>query len=139
MAEAETATIPLDRMAKAYRKIRSKLDELRTEYDTKEAELKAELDVISSAMKDQLLASGVTSVKTEQGTIILGKTTRYSTTDWDSFKQFVREEDALDLFERRIAQTNMAKYLEQNPDKLPPGLNSNSEYTISVRKPGARA
>ncbi len=139
MAEAETATIPLDRMAKAYRKIRSKLDELRTEYDTKEAELKAELDVISSAMKDQLLASGVTSVKTEQGTIILGKTTRYSTTDWDAFKQFVREEDALDLFERRIAQTNMAKYLEQNPEKLPPGLNSNSEYTISVRKPGARA
>jgi hypothetical protein len=61
--------------------------------------------------------------------------TRYSTSDWDSFKTFVTQHDALDLFEKRIAQTNMKQFLEENPGVLPPGLNANAEFDISVRKP----
>jgi hypothetical protein len=48
------------------------------------------------------------------------------------------EHDALDLFEKRIAQLNMKQFLEENPGVVPPGLNSNSEYDISVRKPSAK-
>jgi hypothetical protein len=29
----------------------------------------------------------------------------------------------------------MAQFLEENPDIVPPGLNSDTEYQISVRKP----
>jgi len=29
----------------------------------------------------------------------------------------------------------MAQFLEENPGVVPPGLNSTSEYDISVRKP----
>jgi hypothetical protein len=29
----------------------------------------------------------------------------------------------------------MKQFLEENPGVLPPGLNSNAEYDISVRKP----
>jgi hypothetical protein len=47
----------------------------------------------------------------------------------------MKENDALDLLEKRIAQTNMATFLQDNPTLVPPGLNSNSEYEISVRKP----
>ena len=47
----------------------------------------------------------------------------------------MKENDALDLLEKRIAQTNMANFLQENPTLVPPGLNSNSEYAISVRKP----
>jgi len=36
--------------------------------------------------------------------------------------------------EKRIAQTNMATFLEENPDLLPPGLNVDSKYTISIRR-----
>ena len=61
--------------------------------------------------------------------------TRYTTADWDSFKEFVKEYDALDLYEKRIHQGNMKQFLEENPGKVPPGLNSQSEYDISVRKP----
>jgi hypothetical protein len=45
------------------------------------------------------------------------------------------EHEAIDLLEKRIAQTNMAQFLEENPGVVPPGLNSSSEYDISVRKP----
>ena len=127
--------VPLDRLAKIYRKIRSQLAELTQEYDTKVEELKAAQDEIKNAMKDQMKALGVTSVRTPQGTVVLSVKTRYNTQDWDSFKKFVVEHDAVDLLEKRIAQTNMSQFLEENPGVVPPGLNSSSEYDISVRKP----
>jgi capsule polysaccharide export protein KpsE/RkpR len=128
-------SVPMDKLAKVYRKIRTQIDTLTQEYDTKVEVLKAQQDALKSAMKDQMQALGVTSVKTEQGTIIMSVKTRYTTNDWDSFKKFVTEQDALDLFERRIHQTNMKTFLEENPGSVPPGLNSNSEFDISVRKP----
>jgi hypothetical protein len=130
--------IPLDRLAKVYRKMRDKISELTKEYDTQVELLKAEQAEIADAMKEQMKALGVTSVRTDQGTVVLSVKTRYSTADWDSFKKFVVEHDALDLFEKRIAQTNMKQFLEENPGTVPPGLNSNSEYDISVRKPSAK-
>lgn len=128
-------TVPLDVLAKTYRKIRTRITELTQEYDTKVETLKAAQDEVKNAMKDQLKALGVTSVRTDEGTVVLSVKTRYNTQDWDSFKKFVVEQDAVDLLEKRIAQTNMAQFLEENPGVVPPGLNSSSEYDISVRKP----
>ena len=128
-------TIPLDRLAKVYRKIREQISTLTKEYDTQVEVLKAQQEEIKAAMKDQMQALGVTSVRTPQGTVVLSVKTRYSTADWDSFKKFVVEHDALDLYEKRIAQGKMKQFLEENPGVVPPGLNSNAEYDISVRKP----
>jgi ribosomal protein L4 len=135
MTETETEPIPLDRLAKIYRKIRAKITTLTQEYDDQIETLKAQQDEIKNAMKDMMKAMGVTSVRTAQGTVVLSVSTRYSTQDWDSFKKFVVEHDAVDLLEKRIAQGNMNQLLEENPGLVPPGLNSSSEYSISVRKP----
>jgi hypothetical protein len=86
-------------------------------------------------MRDQMKALGSKSVKTEYGTVMLGVKTRYSTQDWDAFKDFCISNNTIDLLERRIAQRNMAKWLEDNPEDVPPGLNSDSEYEVTVRKP----
>lgn len=130
--------IPLDKLAKVYRKMRDQISELTKEYDTQVEILKAQQDEIKNAMKEQMQALGVTSVRTDQGTVVLSVKTRYSTADWDSFKKFVIEHEALDLFEKRIAQTNMKQFLDENPGVVPPGLNSNSEYDVSVRKPTSK-
>ena len=130
-----TPVIPLDKLAKVYRKIRSEIETLTREYDTAVEVLKATQDEIKHAMKDQMKALGVTSVNTPQGTVVMSIKTRYTTTDWDSFKTFVLQHEAVDLLEKRIAQTNMSTFLEENPGLVPPGLNSVSEYAISVRKP----
>jgi hypothetical protein len=130
--------VPLDKLAKIYRKMRDRVSELTREYDNEVETIKAQQAEIVAAMKEQMQALGVTSVRTDQGTVVLSVKTRYSTSDWDSFKSFVVEHDALDLFEKRIAQTNMKQFLEENPGVVPPGLNSNAEYDISVRKPSAK-
>ena len=134
----QETVVPMDKLAKIYRRMRDRISELTREYDTEVELIKAQQAEVVAAMKEQMQALGVTSVRTDQGTVVLSVKTRYSTSDWDSFKSFVTEHDALDLFEKRIAQTNMKQFLEENPGVVPPGLNSNAEYDISVRKPSAK-
>ena len=127
--------IPLDTLARVYRKIRDRVQLLTKEFDSQVEELKAQQNEIKIAMKDQMLALGSSSIRTSEGTIILAQKVRYYTDDWDSFKTFVVEHEALDLFEKRIHQTNMVTFLEENPGVVPAGLNSMTECDVSVRKP----
>lgn len=135
MSEEE---IPLDKLAKVYLRMRDKLQELTREYESQAEEVKNQMDLVKGSMKDRLLALGATSSKTTAGTIILSQKTRYYAQDWDAMKQFIRDNDALDLFEKRLAQTNMATFLEQNPGVVPPGLQTQTEFDVSVRRPNAK-
>jgi hypothetical protein len=128
-------TVPMDKLARIYRKIKTEIDTLTQEYDNKLETLKAQQDELKFAMKDQMQALGVKSVQTSFGTVAMIHKTRYSTQDWDSFKKFIVEHDVVDLLEKRIAQTNMARFLEENPGSVPPGLNSFSDFEIRVTKP----
>jgi DNA-binding ferritin-like protein (Dps family) len=127
--------VPMDKLAKIYQKIRARVQALTTEYETQVDELKAQQQEVANEMKNRMQKLGMASVRTTEGTIVLGQKTRFFTSDWDSFKQFVLEHEVLDLFEKRIAQGNMKQFLEENPGVVPPGLNSDSEVTITVRKP----
>lgn len=127
--------IPLDKLARVYRKMRQRISELNREYEGKLLEIQTQQEAVKLAMKDRMLSLGVKSLRTDSGTISLSKRTVYSTQDWDSFKEFVKEHDAIDLLEKRIAQANMRTFLEDNPDVVPAGLNSMTEYTVSVVKP----
>ena len=126
--------VPMDRLAKIYLKIRTSVQLLTQDYEKQKAGLEAQKSEIANAMRDQMKALGSKSVKTEYGTVMLGVKTRYTTQDWDSFKDFCIKNNTIDLLERRIAQRNMAKWLEENPEDVPPGLNSDSEYEVTVRK-----
>lgn len=130
--------IPMDRLAKVYVKIRDKISELTRDYETQVETLKAQQAQVSSTMKDQLRAMGSLSSKTEYGTVSLITKTRYYAMDKDAFKRFVIENDAADLYEQRVAQKNMAEFLDKNPGNVPPGLNIVSEIEVSVRKPTAK-
>jgi len=130
-----TTVVPMDKLAKAYLNVRTKKQVLTQEYEAELAKLEEVENELKNGMKSQLLALGAKTLRTDFGTVMLGQKTRYTTQDWSSFKDFVVQHDALDLFEKRIAQGNMAKFLEENPGLVPPGLNSDTEYQISVRKP----
>lgn len=130
-----TDQVPLNKLAKVYRKIRTRVQELTQEYESQVEALKEQQQEVTNAIKDIMMATGQKTASTDEGTIMLGTKTRYTTADWDSFKQFVLEHQVLDLFEKRIAQGNMKQFLEENPGLVPPGLNSDTEYQITVRKP----
>jgi hypothetical protein len=47
---------------------------------------------------------------------------------------FILAHNVPEFFEKRLNQTHVRQFIEENPDLLPAGLNVDSEYTISVRK-----
>ena len=126
----EVEAIPLDKLVAIHAKIKARQEML----DKQLADLEEQREEIRMAIKDQMKALGLTSVKTSFGTVSLMKTTRYNTQDWDSFKAFVLEHQVVDLLEKRIAQGNMATFLEENPGVLPPGLNATTSFDIRVTK-----
>lgn len=102
-----------------------------------EAEI-ADLDQQLSAVEQELLeickTTGQDGGKTQFGSFTRSVKTRYWTSDWDSMYKFIREHDAPDLLERRIAQGNFAQFIQENPDKMPAGVNIESKYSITVRR-----
>lgn len=130
-----TEGMPFDKIVRIYRKIGNAVTELEAEYEAKLKELKDQQEVFKTAIREHMKLQNATSINTPHGLAVMSVRTRYSTTDWDSFKEFVKKHDALDLFEKRIAQGNMATFLKAHPELVPSGLNSDSTYEISVRKP----
>lgn len=131
----EPPAVPLDRLVRVYMKVRTKAQEVAKEYETQLEALKAQQQEVAMAIKDVLQTMGVKSAKTEYGMAILSTKTRYYAQDWDAMRAFILEHQALDLLEKRIAQNNMSQFLSENPGIAPPGLNSVTEFDVSVRKP----
>ena len=125
----------LDRLVKTYRKIRDARTDLGNKFKAEDENLKAKLKIIEDQLLDYCNDNQLTSGRTEHGTFYRTPRTKYWTADWDSFRKFVKENDAFDLLEKRIQQTNMTTWLKENPGKVPMGLNADTEYSINVRKP----
>jgi len=124
----------LNRIVAVYLKIRDKKTQLTNELNTKLAELDIKLKVVNDALLAHCKENNVESVRTEHGTFYRSTKTKYWTGDWEAMGKFIIEHNAVDLMEKRIHQGNMRLFLEENPDLLPPGLNVDSEYTVTVRR-----
>jgi len=105
------ANVPMDKLAKVYRKMQQRIQELTQAYENEVEEIKRQQDAVKIALTDWMLTLGVSSVRTDQGTVVLSTKTRYNTQDWDSFKEFIKEHGALDLLEKRIDPGNIAHFL----------------------------
>jgi hypothetical protein len=128
--EATPDGVTIDRLVKIHSKIKAKMEVL----DSELATLEEQRTEVRLAIKDLMKEQNMQTVRTDSGTVTLMTKTRYNTQDWDSFKAFILEHQVVDLLEKRIAQSNMATFLEENPGILPPGLNSTTEYDIRVTK-----
>ena len=126
----EVAEATVEKLAKIYTKIRDK----RKELEIQVAELKDKQDIIAKELLELCKEQGVTTMRTAFGTVSKRVTKNYWTSDWESFFKFIKENDAFSLMQQRINNTNMAQFLSENPDVLPPGLNADTNQTIVITK-----
>lgn len=125
----------IDELVKSYRDIRGQIDAEEEAYEAKVAELKTQLEVITASLLEFCNGQNLDSIRTPAGTVSRRIQTRYWTSDWERFYKFVQEQDALYLFEKRIHNTNMQQFLDENPDLHPVGLQVDRKYIVQVRKP----
>ena len=129
----------LDELVKIYLTIRSEREKIESEWKTRDAEFKNEQAMLEQQMLAVCNESNATSIKTEEGTVIKTLKERFTLSDRDSFNKFVRENDAVELFEARIHQGNFKDFMAEHADDgLPPGVNVMREFTIVVRKPTSK-
>jgi hypothetical protein len=127
-------TVPVEKLVKAYVNIRTKRSELKAEFAEKDDQLADKQDKIKRALLDHCKEHNVDSVKTAAGLFYRTIKSRYWTNDWESMHSFIMEHNLPEFFEKRLNQTSVRQFLEENPDLTPAGLNVDSEYVISVRK-----
>lgn len=127
------------KLTKIYRKIRDAKAEASAAFKKQDEALTAQLEEVSALMLDLMKASGQEGFKTEFGSVSRVVKQRFWSTDWDEFKAFVKANDALDLFENRIAQKNMAQWVAEQPDTLPASLQIDQKYSVLVVKPRDKA
>jgi hypothetical protein len=97
-------------------------------------DLEAKMKTVKGALLDHFKLNGLDSIRTPYGIAYRTVRTTYSTADWENFYKFVLDHNAPYLLEKRLHQSNTQAFLADNPELLPPGLNSSSEYTITIRR-----
>lgn len=127
-----------EQLAGVYLKIRNKRQEIKKDWEEKDKALEAQMKVLEAQMLDLCQSQEVESLRTAKGTIIRGVQTRYWATDWKEFHDFILENSMPELLERRVSQGTIKEWIANNPDKMPPGVTSDSRYTITVRRPTSK-
>ncbi|CAB4156089.1 hypothetical protein UFOVP1064_34 [uncultured Caudovirales phage] len=126
--------ISMDDLTKTYLRIRNKRAEIKAAFDEEDKDLQAKLDKVKQALLEYCKEHEVESVRTTHGLFYRTVKTRYWTSDWESMNKFIMDNGVPEFFEKRLNQGVVKEFLEENPDLLPPGLNVDAEYVVSVRK-----
>jgi hypothetical protein len=134
MTTETPAAKSLDKMTKAFIKIRTAKAALKADFDAADKALLTQMDIIKAALLDHCKEHGVDSVRTPSGLFFRSIRTRYWTSDWAAMHAFVIENALPEFLEKRLNQTAVRDYVEEFPDTPLPGLKTDSEYSISVRK-----
>ena len=130
----------LDDLVTTYLTIRTERNTLKNQWEIKDSELKTDLEQLEQAMLVACNAINADSIRTGSGTIIKSLKETYTCGDWDNFKQFVVENNALDLLQQRISQANFKEFMTTRQDEgLPPGISTLREFGITVRKPTSKS
>jgi phage host-nuclease inhibitor protein Gam len=125
---------PIEKLTRVYIKMRDAKAKLSAEFKQKDDELTDQMNQIKAALLDYCKEHDVESVRTASGLVYRTMKTRYWTSDWESMHRFVVENNVPEFLEKRLNQTVVKAFLEENPETVPPGINADSEYTVTVRK-----
>jgi len=123
-----------EQLVTVYIKMREKRQQLQREFDEADGKIKEQQDAVTQALLELCKDMGAEGLRTPAGSVFRTVKTRYWSNDWASMKEFIKENDAFELMEQRVHQTNMKSFLEENPGKVPPGLNVDSKYSVTVRR-----
>ena len=128
--------VKVDSLVSTYLTIRREREKLAKKYEHEDAVFKEQMDRLEEAMLATCNDIGAETLRTENGTIIKSLKENYVCGDWDNFKKYIIENDALELLQQRLSQTNFKEFLSTRGEEgLPPGISTMREFKISVRKP----
>jgi translation initiation factor IF-3 len=131
-------TVNVDDVVATYMKLRHQKDQIEADAKTKVDALKVKMMKLEAWIKEQADLQGVTSFKTKHGTAFLTTVDFANVADWDAVKQFIIDNEAFDMLEKRVSKLAVRGYIEQNK-AVPPGVNYGTKLEVNIRKPAPGA
>jgi len=128
------ATPALPKLVRVYIKMRTAREKMVKDHDAEIAKIDAGMNQIKMSLLNYCKENNIESVNTTEGMFYRKIKRRYWTNDWEQMGKFIVEHGVPELLEKRLHQGNTEAFLEQHPELLPPGLNVDSEFTVTVRK-----
>jgi hypothetical protein len=123
---------------RTYMRLREQKTAIETEVKERVSTLKAKMDKLEAYLKTQMDAQGLTSFKSDSGTAFLTTTDYANVANWDAVLEFIRENEAFDMLEKRVSKVAVRGYIEQTKS-VPPGITYGTKLEVNIRKPGAKA
>jgi hypothetical protein len=131
--------VKVNDMVTTYLAIRREREKLAKKYEQEDSVFKEQMDRLEEAMLNTCNDIGAETLRTESGTIVKTLKENYICGDWDNFKKFIMENEALELLQQRISQTNFKEFISTRGEEgLPPGISTMREFKITVRKPSSK-
>ena len=127
-----------DNMGKAvnaYVNLRPHIQELEQKHKEALESLREQLETVHDDLLDFCNQENVDSIRTPFGTLSRRVTSSFWVTDWEEVYKLVAKHNAPFLLEKRINNTNMTAFLNDNPDIVVEGMQARSKYRVQVRKP----
>jgi enamine deaminase RidA (YjgF/YER057c/UK114 family) len=126
--------VAADQLVSIYIKMRDTKDTIKKDMEQQINEIDEQMQVVAQQILEICKETGAESIRTAHGTAYRTIKQRFWTNDWEAMHKFIRENEAMELLERRIHQTNMKQFLEEHPDLKPAGLNIDREYAVTIRR-----
>ena len=130
-------TVTVDDVVATYMRLRLKKDAIKAEMNDKLKVIGDKMDKLEAWVKERADEQGVTSFKTKHGTAFLTTVDYANVADWDAVLQYIRENEAWDMFEKRVSKTAVRGYIQHNK-QVPPGVNYGTKLEVNFRKPARK-
>jgi len=121
-------------LLKTFIGLRDRRSRRKVDYQTEDSGDKNKQDRIEEEFLKRFNERGIDNVSTKGvGTAYKTIRTSASVADWDSLFEFVQEEGAWEMLERRVNKTAVEQFKSVHAD-LPPGINWSETQVINFRR-----
>lgn len=126
-----------DQIIAAYVKHRNEKERLTADYKASAKTIDEKLKKLEVWLQMWLSSQNINSVNTDAGTAYKTTVEQATVSDMNAFIEFVKENDAWHLLEKRVSKTGVREMLDAD-EPVPPGVNWYVTTAINVRKPNER-
>ena len=124
----------VDELSAEYMRIRREREELKSKFTEEDGKLESRMGDIEQVLLEKMMAADLSSMSTSNAIVLRRIERRYSTNNWDDIYRLIEKHKAYGLLHKRIHDTNMRQFLEENPDEYPENLNVSSRHAVTVKR-----
>ena len=117
---------------KQYAACRAEIESINQKAKTAVAEVKQTMQMLEQWITERAQADGLENIKTSHGTAYWSTHHTCTVAEPDSFFNFVKEQEAWDLIEKRASKSAVKSYIDEQ-NETPPGVNFSSYKAFNVR------